>query len=317
MSRILIFGGSGFVGRHLINELSLSGHDLTVADIVLSKDHGTAKFISCDIRKVIDISEPFDIVINLAAVHRTPGHEPWEYYETNVLGTINIVRWCNVRGINKIVFVSSISIYGAGGDQKTEMTKPSPNSDYGRSKLMAEQIYLHWQSDEMSQIRQLTICRPAVIFGAGENGNFTRLAKVLRKGIFIYPGGKDVIKASGYVKDLCKSINFSLSLSQTVFVYNFAFPDKHNIGEIVKALSQYFNLRFQFSVAKTRLLKSLLGFIARHSEIGSRANKLAQSTDVAPTELKRLGFHWDYNLSSALQDWEKESNFDLEKRFEN
>ena len=312
MSKILLFGGSGFIGDHLIRDLLAENQKVTVADIAFRNIPEGVGFIQCDIREAIEIKEEFDLVINLAAVHRTPGHKPYEYYETNVLGSINILNWCTQKKVTSVFFLSSISVYGPGNVEKNEDSQLSPHSDYGLSKAIAERIHLEWVSDESHPTRRLVICRPAVIFGKGEKGNFTRLAKLLSRGVFIYPGGKNIIKASGYVKDLCRSITYTSSLDRKITIYNFAFPSKYRIEDIVKAFGKFFKIRFQFSFLRPSH-HQLIEKIGHLSKSASRAGKLMESTDITATKLKELGFNWKYDLDSALSDWFLDSEFDRAK----
>ena len=164
-------------------------------------------FIEYDIRKPIE-NLPFtptedDVIFNFAAVHRTPGHEDHEYFETNIRGAENVVAFAEKWNIKKIVFTSSIAPYGAAEELKKETTLPTPNTAYGISKLIAEKIHEKWQNGDAAH-RQLTIVRPGVVFGKGENGNFTRLYWAIRGHKFAYPGRKDTIKACIYVKELVR-----------------------------------------------------------------------------------------------------------------
>lgn len=62
------------------------------------------KYIRCDVRKPIDVeieTTKDDVVFNLAAVHRTPGHEDIEYFETNIRGAENVTAWVECKGIKK------------------------------------------------------------------------------------------------------------------------------------------------------------------------------------------------------------------------
>ena len=144
-----------------------------------------------------------DVIFNFAAVHRTPGHEDHEYFETNIRGAENVVAFAEKWNIKKIVFTSSIAPYGAAEELKKETTLPTPNTAYGISKLVAEKIHEKWQNGDAAH-RQLTIVRPGVVFGKGENGNFTRLYWAIRGHKFAYPGRKDTIKACIYVKELVR-----------------------------------------------------------------------------------------------------------------
>ena len=147
-------------------------------------------FIRCDVRKPIVLEgvnvTADDVIFNFAAVHRTPGHPDYAYFETNVLGAENVTAFAEKYGIKKIVFTSSIAPYGAAEELKEETTVPTPNTPYGISKLVAEKIHMIWQARNQAE-RQLTIVRPGVVFGKGENGNFTRLYWGIRGGKFIYP----------------------------------------------------------------------------------------------------------------------------------
>ncbi len=128
-------------------------------------------FIRCDVRKPIVLEgvnvTADDVIFNFAAVHRTPGHPDYAYFETNVLGAENVTAFAEKYGIKKIVFTSSIAPYGAAEELKEETTVPTPNTPYGISKLVAEKIHMIWQARNQAE-RQLTIVRPGVVFGKGK-----------------------------------------------------------------------------------------------------------------------------------------------------
>ena len=202
-----ITGGSGFIGTHLTNLLKERFPHCHIynLDIVENSQEGKVTYIYCDVRKPIHLEEVTvtedDVIFNFAAVHRTPGHSDHEYFETNILGAENVTAFAEKYGIRRIVFTSSIAPYGAAENLKEEITVPTPNTPYGISKLVAEKIHTIWQAKNSSE-RQLTIVRPGVVFGKGENGNFTRLYWGLRGRKFMYPGRKDTVKACIYVKEL-------------------------------------------------------------------------------------------------------------------
>ena len=114
-----------------------------------------------------------------------------------------MVAFAEKWNIKKIVFTSSIAPYGAAEELKKETTLPTPNTAYGISKLVAEKIHEKWQNGDATH-RQLTIVRPGVVLGKGENGNTTRLYWAIRGHKFAYPGRKDTIKACIYVKELVR-----------------------------------------------------------------------------------------------------------------
>lgn len=202
----LIFGGSGFIGTHLKRYITETLH---LSDKVFSFDlrkKVSDGFETLDVRESIDLKIAYasdSIIYNLAAVHTTPGHPDHEYFEANIFGAQNVCDFARKNNIQTIVFTSSIAPYGASEDYKTEETLPMPNTPYGISKLTAEYIHKLWQAED-PQNRKLIIVRPGVVFGKQEGGNFTRLYDSLKKGFFFYPGRKDTIKASVYVKDVVR-----------------------------------------------------------------------------------------------------------------
>ena len=309
----IIFGGSGFIGTHLAEELESHGYAVTIADLVPPK-RSNLTFIPCDVRNEINLkldSSP-EIIFNLAAVHRTPGHAPAEYYETNIKGAENVTRWATDNSIGKIVFTSSISVYGPNENLLDENATPTPISDYGKSKLMAEEIHKLWQSQD-SRSRSLVICRPAVVFGRGEQGNFTRLAKALKGRYFFFPGGRETRKASGYVKDATRSLIFFAEKDLKQIVYNFAFPKNYTIGEICDTFCKLAHYPKPISIPVARVGKALSKNGGPLGSLGQRLLKLVFPTNIAPARLQEFGFKWNYNLERALNDWNLESKFDQKR----
>ena len=170
----ILFGGSGFIGTHLIHlllrECVRLGDVIYDLDLVMPGEEGVVpgvvekndgvQYIRLDVRKPIDfafVPTPEDVIFDLAAVHRTPGHPEEAYFETNIRGAENVTAFAEKYGIRKILFTSSIAPYGASEDLKTEETLPTPNTPYGISKLVAEKIHQIWQARDPA--RELTIVR--------------------------------------------------------------------------------------------------------------------------------------------------------------
>ena len=312
MKSAVLFGGSGFIGAHLSCHLTSLGYTVTIADKSklrpdLSFGSAQVEYQECDVRKKIELlteSIP-DLVIDLSAIHRTPGHNPWEYYETNVLGAINISSWVEEKSIQNVVFVSSIAVYGVKNEIRTEKSEILPITDYGRSKAIAEQIYKNWQLRNSSK-GKLRIVRPAVVFGVGENGNFTRLLRAMKFRTFVFPGGKNIVKPSAYVKDLCRSIIFSLNEEEAFIVYNFAFPIKTTIGQICHSISSNTGYKFPKSVPLIGVLSKINFGKHTRSPIFQRVLKLVEGNEIYPEWLESSGFTWDFDLNASIKDWLKD-----------
>lgn len=324
----IITGGTGFIGTHLTNLLNKVHPEAKVWNLDIVKP-GTpnpvvknykpavrngetlgSTFVECDVRKPI-VNLPFtptaeDVIFNFAAVHRTPGHEDIEYFETNIRGAENVCAFAEKYGIRNMVFTSSIAPYGASEQLKEESTLPTPNTPYGISKLVAEKIHIAWQKG--GEDRKLTIVRPGVVFGRGENGNFSRLYWGIRKHTFAYPGRKDTIKACVYVKELVRFIMWNVEQRQTSFdLYNCTFEPAYTIEQIVKAmkkvteLSQMVpyipNVLIMPAAACAQMLGSPMGICP------ARVKKLQISTNICGKKMKESDYQFKWSFEDALADW--------------
>ncbi len=310
-SSIVVFGGAGFVGTHLLEFLSQSGFKKLISvDIAEPRRRiDGVEYIERDIRDLsdfdVDLSNP--VFFNFAAVHTTPGHDPWEYYNTNVHGATSVVRLARRYDVKTIVFTSSISVYGPDEIPKDEDTAPTPNSDYGHSKLMAESIHIDWAAE--ADDRRLVIARPAVVFGLGENGNFTRLSKLLDKGVFVYPGRRDTIKSCIYVKDLIAWMFHALTVEEKCTIFNGSYSNRYTIEEIVNTFMKVSYPKSRSITIPATVLRgaaSILKPVSQATGLGihpDRITKLMVSTNILPTWAEKSDLETRDRLEWALTDW--------------
>ena len=267
-------------------------------------------FVNCDIRKPIGdlpfTPTPEDVIFNFAAVHRTPGHEDIEYFETNIQGAENVCAFAEKYGIKNMVFTSSIAPYGASEQLKEETTLPTPNTPYGISKLVAEKIHLAWQKGGAD--KKLTIVRPGVVFGRGENGNFSRLYWGICKHTFAYPGRKDTIKACVYVKELVRFILWNVEERKSPFdIFNCTFEPAYTIEQIVTVMKKVTGLAQAVPYIPNALIMpaavcaQMIG-----SPMGicpARVKKLQISTNICGKKMKESGYVFRWTFEEALKDW--------------
>lgn len=314
----LIVGASGFIGTRLVRHLSESAD----YDVVRAADIGPPReilpgveYVTWDVRTAPpeDLGRGVDVIFNLAAIHRTPGHEPHEYYATNVQGAENIARLADTAGVRTILFTSSISVYGDTPKVVTEASPPRPQSDYGKSKLIAEGLFNDWL--HRTNGGRLIICRPGVIFGPGEFGNYTRLAAALHGGYFVYPGSRQTIKAGGSVDELISTMMFALEFPQASILYNFAYPSQSTISEIVRAFERTAGRRFPaptlplgVMMFAARIFEALDRAGVRNPVHRQRIQRLVQSTAVQPAWLIDVGYEFKTDLEEAIRLWGVESH---------
>lgn len=314
----IIFGGSGFIGTHLIHLLKKERPEVNIycLDIVMPGEEGVVpgiveknegvKYERVDVRKPIewDVNTTAeDVVFNLAAVHRTPGHADNEYFETNIRGAENVTAWCEKKSIKKMLFTSSIAPYGAAEELKRESTLPTPNTPYGISKLVAEKIHEKWEEKNNGQ---LVIVRPGIVYGKGEHGNMTRLYSGIKKHYFFYTR-KDTIKACIYVKELVRFFMWALENGKTG-VWNCTFEPAYSIEQICETMKKATGMNGFIPTVPGKLL---MGVAAVVGPIGgkvvgihpARVKKLMISTNINGDKLKNSGYEWKYTLEDSFRDW--------------
>jgi nucleoside-diphosphate-sugar epimerase len=331
MKRYVIFGGTGFIGTHLSQAILESNPDskIVLVDINPPRNEsytdglnkalstGRATFLNHDIRNPIDASKigHADIIFNLAAVHREPGHQPYEYFQTNIYGAENVCAFAVAVDAKCLVFTSSISVYGSTEKAKTEESLPVPETPYGCSKLVAETIHRAWQAG--SPDRRLLIVRPGVIFGPGEGGNVTRLVRSLKNGYFFYIGNRSTRKAGGYVKELCEVIRFGIDhqikSGEYLTILNFSANPTTSMENFVNEIRDVAKIRRRpISLPRTLLLALSYPIDAAARALAikqpispTRVRKLFRSTNIEAKRLLTIGYKYRYTLKDALEDWKR------------
>tara|TARA_B100000767_G_scaffold258068_1_gene266464 strand:- start:384 stop:1373 length:990 start_codon:yes stop_codon:yes gene_type:complete len=213
-----IIGGAGFVGSRLVSYLDEKNKKHFVGDI----NDSSEKTIKLDIEDLdsLDHINGSDCIVNLAAVHRDDIRPLSRYDDVNVQGSVNVCEAARKHGINKIIFTSSVAIYGFAPASTDESGKPNYFNDYGRTKYLAEQVYKDWQAEDPEN-RTLVIVRPTVIFGEGNRGNVFNLLKQIASGRFVMFGNGKNRKSMAYVENVAAFLEYSLSFKPGLHIYNY------------------------------------------------------------------------------------------------
>ena len=161
--RVLVTGGAGFIGSHVVDRLVSEGYGVRVIDdlstgklenIAGHLGRGRVEFVKGDVRDVSVVRkfvDDVDVVVHLAAVTSVPFsfRHPNLTYDVNVWGTWSLLRACAEEKIDRFVFVSSCAVYGEPEFLPVDEKHPAnPISFYAASKLAAERYCLALSGDE-------------------------------------------------------------------------------------------------------------------------------------------------------------------------
>jgi UDP-glucose 4-epimerase len=156
---VLVTGGAGFIGSHVVEQLITAGHSVSIVDSLwehgggrLENIYPQARFYQVDIRSpelanVFDKERP-EAVCHLAAQHsvKISTDDPRYDAEVNILGLINLLQNATRVGIKKIIFSSSGATYGTVDQMPiNEKTPQHPESPYGITKLSSEYYFRYWK----------------------------------------------------------------------------------------------------------------------------------------------------------------------------
>jgi nucleoside-diphosphate-sugar epimerase len=223
--KVLITGGSGFIGKHVI---SMNGEiDFVNIDIRRPEpQHDNCISYLADVRneeqlRPIFEQYKFSCIFHLAAAHKDFGVEQDEYFSVNEGGTALLCRLATEFNIPKIIFYSSVAVYGERNEPTNDYTNPMPTNDYGASKLAAELVINNWYRE--NEERTAIVLRPALVFGEGNVANMFRLIDQINRGRYFNVGKGDNIKSTAYVKNLVEATIYLFQHQQQGFhVYNYA-----------------------------------------------------------------------------------------------
>ncbi|QXE88994.1 UDP-glucose 4-epimerase GalE [Geomonas subterranea] len=150
MSVILVTGGAGYIGSHVVRQLSEAGHEVVVFDNLST---GSADALVHGERLIVgDLSDQGRIrevlketgaksVLHFAAAIIAPESVqlPLKYYTNNTRNTLNLVQACVDHGVERFIFSSTAAVYGIPeGGRASEQSRTAPINPYGTSKLMSE-----------------------------------------------------------------------------------------------------------------------------------------------------------------------------------
>jgi nucleoside-diphosphate-sugar epimerase len=188
MSRILVTGATGFIGRHLCRSLATIG-EMPVAAVREPSGMFEEERVTGDLAELPDLSgflADIDTVVHLAGLAhliRAAADDCEDAFRrANVDAAVHLARAAAAAGVRRLVFLSTIKVNGETTTDRPfcETDPPNPHDAYARSKLAAEQA-LHRIATETDL--EVVVIRPPLVYGPGVKANFLRLLQLVERGV--------------------------------------------------------------------------------------------------------------------------------------
>ena len=306
--KITVIGGSGFVGTNLCRHLEVKQQDFEIIDLKMSNQF-PEKCKIADVRDAETLRNTItgNVVVNLAAVHRDDVRDKSEYQRTNVDGAENVALVCEEKGINKIVFTSTVAVYGFAEPGTDESGAINPFNEYGRTKFEAEEKLRAWHANGDNS---LIIVRPTVIFGEGNRGNVFNLFNQIASGKFLMVGKGKNKKSMAYIGNIVAFLETCISTDQKYGVYNYVDTPDLTMNELVSQVRHTLRDKQGVGLRLPYWFGMLLGYIAdavatvsgKNLPVSSiRVQKFASSTAFMSAKSSLDNFQPPFLLSDGVE----------------
>jgi nucleoside-diphosphate-sugar epimerase len=242
--KVTMVGASGFVGTRLIDLLKQEPDNYSLKNIDLLPSHFFNEItVIGDVREQEQMDEELkgaDIVVLLAAQHRDDVSPVSLYYDTNVGGMKVTLNAMEKNGIKRLVFFSSVAVYGLNKKNPNEEHPADPFNHYGKSKWQAEEVLQEWYKTHPDW--NIDIIRPTVIFGERNRGNVYNLLKQISSGKFLMVGKGNNVKSMAYVGNIVAFVKYMIDNVATGYnVFNYIDKPDTTMNDLVALVEKVLN----------------------------------------------------------------------------
>lgn len=251
--KIIVTGGAGFIGSHLVERLLKDNHKVIVLDNLSNGNLNNIKhfkkkivFKKCDLSKKgnwINSFKDVDIIFHLAALADIVPSitNPDKYFQSNVTSTLNILMAMKKHNIKKIIYSASSSCYGIPKKYPTlESSKVDPKYPYALTKWLAEEMIIHWSNIynfEYISLRLFNVYGPRSRTSGTYGAVFgVFMAQKINKLPFTIVGDGSQTRDFTFVSDVVNAMIAALKTNYKNKIYNVGSGKSISINKIVKIL---------------------------------------------------------------------------------
>ena len=319
MKTVLVTGATGFLGKYVVEELVDHGYLVRAfgrnRKVSYSLENSSVSFFKGDLTKAEDVAEAckgMDMVVHAGALSTVWG--PWEdFYQANVLGTKHVLEACRQAGIQRLVYVSSPSIYAAPKEQLAikESDAPEENNlnNYIRSKLASEKLFKDYP--DVPSI----ILRPRGLFGIGDTSILPRVINLSQKiGIPLIGDGRQLMDMT-CVENVALAIRLALEAPEAKGdIYNITNGEPRAFRDLLEESLTGLG----YPIKDRKIPATLLSGIASSLEFLYKTLNLkgepaltrytyyllrySQTLDISKAE-KDLGYHPKISISEGIEQY--------------
>jgi len=309
--KIVITGGSGYVGSKIIKKLIKSNHKFIIIDKIINEtdliDSTNVESINVDITDYEKLSSlkinNVDVVMHLAAQSSGPKsiEIPQKDININIIGTLNIIKWSNLNNVNKIIFASSFVVYGDQYDNEkvSENTIPNPKSIYALSKFYCEKLFDIYASHlgiQWNILRMFNIYGPGQDLSRSDQGMVSIFMNLVMKNDYVdIKGSLDRFRDFVYIDDVVDAWELCLlDKDNNNQIFNLGSGEKTTVKFLIDTLSKSFSKE---------------NIIIRELE-GTPGDILGCYADISKIS-NNLGYKPKFNIEnglSAMSEWAKSVN---------
>ncbi|MGD1805633.1 NAD-dependent epimerase/dehydratase family protein [Dapis sp. BLCC M126] len=222
MSTVLVTGGKGFLGSHIVSQLSAAGNNVRIfarppatgiPNNNSSEEYDVTWGDIRDAKAVEKAVEGVDNVIHVVSNFRKGGSDDKEAHAVNVEGTNNVLEAAKKHNVKHLIHCSTIGVHGTVLEiPANEETPFNPTDLYQETKLIAEKRV--WEFYRETGL-PITVIRPISLFGPGDR-RMLKLFKMIQKGRFVIVGDGEVLFHPSYIDDVVRGFLLCLNNQKAI-----------------------------------------------------------------------------------------------------
>lgn len=266
MKKIIITGANGFIGKTLVNRLQ--NENIEVVALVRSKEQVNffnQKNIECIIGDITDKNSLLnlpeaDILFHLAGViDHTKGQDYLR--EVNIKGTENILEICEIKNINKLVYLSTLAVIANGNELiNIDETYPIPANNigtYAESKAKAEKLLLDYSNPKPEVI----IVRPPFVWGNGDKYSIPKIIESINKGIFSWIENGNYAFATCHVENLAEGLYLASIHGKNKNIYYIQDSETTTLRDFLSAILKSQKVKIPTKNTSLKMMKFICSII--------------------------------------------------------